>query len=333
MRMSTALMAAALLAGPAAAEVTQKDKGRARKAARFLVSQQKGDGSIVDFSSIGDTADSVSALVAARRAPGAIDEALDYLEDSAADADNIGLVAKVALAAVAGGRDPRSFGGRDLIGAIDDSQQDSGRYGETTTVFNHALALLAKKAAETDPSPQAIRWLVDAQCDDGGWQFDEPAAESDDEHCVNGEGDFSPSDTNTTSLAVQALDGLPGPSPAADPFSFFDATRDERKKGWGYTFENLTDTNSTALVIQAHIAEGKTLPRAAKRALRRLQLRVCTGRGAFASTWADEDDDGKLERGGPSLGATIAAIPALLEQPFSIEEHPVTKRAPRIRCG
>jgi hypothetical protein len=333
MKVSAALLAAALLAGPAAADVTKKDKERARKAARYLVSQQATDGSLAEFSQIGDTADAVAVLVAARRAPGAIRKALDFLEASSEEANNIGLVAKVTLAAVAGSRDPGDFGGRDLIAVIDDSEQDDGRYGADTPVFFQALAILAQQAAGDDVSAQAVKWLADAQCDDGGWQFDEPAGDADDEHCVSGEGDFFPSDTNTTGLVVQALAGSQGPPPAVDPFAFFDATRDGRKKGWGYTFGSLTDTNSTALVIQAYVAEDEVLPRGAKRALRKLQLRFCNGRGAFAYTWADEDNDGKLERGGPSLGATIAAIPALVEQPFPIEARDVTKAAPRIRCG
>jgi hypothetical protein len=306
---------------------------RAAVATGYVVSQQNADGSFPGFSPVGSTADAVSALVAARRGPRAIQQALDYLESNIDQADTIGEKAKLVMAAVAGGRDPADFGEENLVQDIVDSEQPSGRYGATTEVFNHALAILALAAAPgADPSSNALTWLVEAQCDDGGWQFDEPRRQNEDEHCSGGEGDFFQSDTNTTSYAVQAIAAHPQASapPAASPFRFFREMRDPEKKGWGYDRGfRLTDSNSTALVIQAFVAAGKALPDGAMRALKRLQYRLCgEAPGAFPYSY-EKQDDGTYEKTPPDAGATIGAILGLLKKPLPVRSAQVTKPAPR----
>jgi hypothetical protein len=308
---------------------------RARVAARYIASKQSDDGSIAAFSVIGSTSDAVLALVAARRGPKAIDKAISYLRNHVDDADSIGERAKVALAAVAAGANPRRFGGANLVAEIRSSQQPDGRYGAATPVFDHAYAMLALvAAARVSPSPMASEWLRDAQCVDGGWQFDEPSAGTEDKHCNSGPTDFFSSDTNTTGVAVQALDAAHGYSGLQhNPFAFFVASRDARKHGWGYDASNITDANSTALVIQAYTARNKTLPMGAARALRALQYRLCgNNAGAFAFHW--EQDGQSYRKSNPDIGATIGAVPGLLRRPLPIAHHDVTRPVPpRRRCG
>lgn len=321
------------LIGPALAGPTLER--RARVASGYIASQQNADGSFPGFSPLGSTADAVLSLVAVRRGPKAIERALDYLEANVAEADAIGEKAKLVLAAVAGGRDPLDFGGQNLVQDIADSEQQNGRYGATTEVFNHALAMLALEAAPTaDPSTNALTWLVEAQCDDGGWQFDEPQRENEDEHCANAQdpNDFFQSDTNTTSYAVQAIAAHPqATAPLANsPFSFFREIRDPEKRGWGYTRTfRLTDTNSTALVIQAFTAAGRALPKGAMAALKRLQYRLCgETRGAFPYSY-EKQDDGTYKKTPPDVGATIGGILGLLKRPLPIRFRTVTKAVPR----
>ena len=312
---------------------------RARVAVKYLVSQQKRNGSLPAFSPVGSTADAVVSMVAARRGARSIDKAIGWLRKKVRNdkVDTMGLKAKVALAVATAGRNPRSFAGADLIGEIQDSELPNGRFGETASVFDQALALLALQGAGESFTTKSVEWLVDAQCADGGWQFDEPATEADDEHCDDGSGeDFFLSDTNTTSLVVQVLGYIEEspPAPAADPFGFFDSIRDDLKKGWGYSwgFET-TDANSTALVLQAYAAQGAAPPAGARKALAELQYGFCSkNKGAFAFTWTDEDGDGKYKRSGPDVGATVGAIMGLTETPFWFGGNKVAKSLPKLKC-
>jgi hypothetical protein len=330
----TAGALALILAFAAPLEAGPTRKRRARTAVRYIVTQQKNNGSIPAFSPVGSTADAVVAMVAARRAPRQIDRALTYLarQVNKRNVDGVGLTSKVVLAAVAGGRNPRRFGNSNLVRVLKRSETAEGRLGDGTPVFDHALGLLALIAAGSDPSRNASTWLVTAQCRDGGWQFDRPAAASEDDHCVDpaDPNDFFASDTNTTALAVQALEAADDVSaPAVDPFEFFSRIRDERFRGWGYSwgFET-TDSNSTSMVLQAYAAAGRDVPSGAGRALARLQYRLCGSRGGvFAFTWI-EQEDGTVVKDDPNLGATIAAVMGLLREPLPLFPARVTEPAP-----
>lgn len=333
-RAAAAATAIAVLVASAPAGAGPSARTRARAAVRYLVEQQQADGSIPAFSPEGSTADAVVSMVAARRAPGAIDDAIAYLRGRvrAGAVSDVGTTAKVVMAVVAAGRNPRRFGDANLVATLITSQQPDGRLGAGTPVFHHALAMLALEAAG-EPNAQAAQWLADAQCRDGGWQFDEPSSDADDLHCFSGSGDFFTSETDATGLAVQALAAAPADvEPANDPFAFLRRRRDDVKGGWGYSRDfPLTSANSTALAIGAYAAAGREVPSGARRALRKLQYRLCgAGGGAFAFSWADTDGDGDLERTGRDTGATIAAILGLLERPLPVAPADVTKPAPRL---
>ena len=325
----TLALSVAFSAQASAAPTAQK---RARVAVRYLVSQQETDGSIPAFSAIGSTADAIVSMVAARRAPKAIQRAFDYLVSQEAEVDSIGEKAKVVLAMDAAQRDPRDFAGRDLVQEIRSTMQQDGRFGAETPVIEHALAMIALYAAGSPAPNPAAQWLVEAQCADGGWPFQDPAAQTDDEHCSSGPQDFDRSNNDTTSYAVQALAVTPGPATAEhDSFGYFTATRDTERKGWGYDASfRTTNSNSTALVIQAYVISGRNLPAGAYRALTKLQYRLCgENAGAFAFTWEDEDGDGTYKKSAPDVGATIGAILGVLKKPLPINPVNVTKPAPK----
>ena len=335
------LTAAALLATMAPVDAAPTLTRRARVATRYLASQQQADGSFAGFTPIGSTADAVLSFVAAKRGPKQIAEALDYLRANIDEANNVGRIAKVVLAVEAAGGDARDFGGRDLIRELRDSQQQSGQYGADTPddpfdgeVINHALAVLALDAAGQNPGAQATSWLVNAQCRDGGWQYNDPPSDADDEQCNNGTEFDAITDTNTTSYVLQAIVAGVGETDLQyNPFRYLRSVRDPRKDGWGFDANNrLTDTNSTALVIQAYVAVQRDLPDGAMRALKWLQLRLCGARaGAFSRGWS-ESEDGSLTRDDPDVGATIGGILGLLREPLPVEEAAVTKNAPRRRA-
>ncbi len=342
-RLIAAGLTGALVAGAPASGGAATPKKAARAAVSYIASKQTPGGAIPAFSKVGSTSDAVLALAAARRGPRPIRRALDYLatqvrSPQSADerVDTVGEKAKVALAAVAGGRNPRRFGTRNLLAEIKNTQLDRGRYGRGTAVLDHALAMLALRAArpadDAATARRAARWLRDAQCRDGGWQYDKPSGAKDDRRCSTGaEDDFFTTDTNTSSYAFQALRHR-RKRLNHNPLRFFTRARDRARRGWGYSPDSLTDANSTALVLQAYASSNQAAPSSSLKALRRLQYRLCGKRGgAFAFTWEPKSGGG-YRRSGRNLGATIGAVPGLLGRPLPLRPVPVTKGVPQRKA-
>jgi hypothetical protein len=323
---------------------------RARVAAAYTAAQQQNNGSFIAFSTIGTTADAVLGFVAVRRGPTQIDEAVSFLRrkvKNTNEVDTIGEKGKVVMALVAAGRNPRTFGGRNLVAEIRQNREADGSYSNLAfqEVFDQVLAMLGLAAAEAPVPEAAFDWLKEAQCPDGGWQFDQPYnAVTDNNHCENGEQFDSRSDSNTTAYAVQVLvRELHLEDLAYKPFGYLRDARDDIKKGYVFDaqakceskeppdtgFCMFTDTGSTALVIQAYIAAQRGLPDGVMRALRRLQYRLCgDDGGAFASTYTY--DPPGLKKGDPDVGATIAAMPALMKRPFPLEPADVSNPVPDV---
>jgi hypothetical protein len=308
-RMAVATVATvALVAVPLAAIAAPiADRTRAARAVSYLAKQQRPNGSIVAFSPVGSTADAVLAFVASGSGRDRMNRALGFLRRRVAGGHvtALGLQAKVVIAVSAARRDPRTFGGTNLVKAIRSQLGSDGHLG-TSAVFDDALGVLAIEAAGLTPALRAASWLLAAECPDGGWAYDTPYdASTDDRHCDDGSGsDYFLSDTNTTSYVVQALIEMQ----AADwtgrtPFQFFSKVR---AGGWPYTGGFEADANSTGLVIQAYAAAALRVPNGGMIALRRFQDVGC---GAFAFNVG----------GPPDVGATIGAVPGLLREalPFS----------------
>ena len=342
-----------LAAAPVGAAPSFAQAERARAAAHYIVTQQvpRGRPHAGSFrgslSPLGTAADAVLALAAAGVGGDAIDRAIAYIKARMASA-TLGQKAKIVMALVAARRNPRRFARRNLVrqiaGALREDGQYAGAGSRSSEVFDHVLSMLALAAARSAIPASAASWLARAQCRDGGWQFDDPSAADDDEHCRDRAapgGDAITSDTNTTAYAVMALRARrPVPALRADPFVFLASGRDPHKGGWVYDPSNkcrsvpsndfcwLTDANSTSLAILAHAAARKRLPAGALAALRRLQYRRC-GRlgGAFDFTYDPATGRLPAEREGRNLAATVAAVPALLQKALPIPAARVAKRA------
>ena len=326
-RVSASALVLSLLLPATAPAATRTD--RARLAVHWLSHQQNDDGSFPGFSPIGSTADAIISFAAARTSPEDVDEAIAFLEANATEIDTIGEIAKVTTALNAAGHDPRNFAGRNLVNEILDSLQDDGRLGATTEVHNHALAIIALRAADEAVPENSFQWLLDAQCTDGGWEFQDPSNENVNKHCYDGsDQDFFGSETDTTALAVIALTGEKTWTNTAprSPFRFFRVRRDPVKNGWGYDRSfPLTSSNSTALVIEAYRTYGKDVPDGAVKALIKLEYRLCGERaGAFAFTY--DQEDGRYRKQPPDVGATIGSILGLIPprpyDPVEITEPP-----------
>lgn len=122
-----------------------------------------------------------------------------------------GSLAKEALAAEVTGGDPRSYGGHDLIAALDAAvcaKADAsggcaakGDYAYATSVLGQALGVIAQlRAGDTAGAAAPVAYLESLQDADGAWPSLSPAGGG--------------QDVESTATAVMALDLVPGDAAA-----------------------------------------------------------------------------------------------------------------------
>ena len=295
-------MLAAVLAGclvwPVAA-AAQSPADPMQAAASWLRTQQQPDGGFSNGftpgSDPGATADAVLAIAATGEKPAEWivggHNPVDFLQQSAASGSIAGAggFAKITLAAIAAGADPRSFGGVDLIARIlDDFSNEAGLFGGGP--FDTALAIQALAAAGEPVPETAVAGLLATRMADGTYSFT---------------GDITPGagDSNTTAMAVLALVAAGQRQEAAPSLEYFRSVQND-DGGWTYqkpsAFGEATDANSTALVMQALAAAGEDLPAWNDPAQALLALQVPSGAFIFNAATSSEN-----------LLATVQALPAL----------------------
>jgi prenyltransferase beta subunit len=281
----------------------------------YVKAQQNGDGGFGSGfspdSTVGSTADALLAILAVGGDPAAIDQGgntpITYLQANAASAATAGDVAKLIMAAVAAGENPRTFGDVDSVSKLEGMIGESGKIGgDMDTFVSHILAVLALASTERPIPARAVDYIKAAQQEGGSWAWDGSAATA--------------GDTNTTAFAVQALvaAGEAADSEAvAEAIAYYEGIQND-DGGWPYQnpsdFGTDTDANSTAVTIQALIAAGQD-PEGAEwtvaggstplTALEALQ----NDSGAFAWQAAVPDDN---------LLATLQALPAVAGKAYPL---------------
>jgi hypothetical protein len=249
--LAIAILALAPVASALAAHGNPSRAGRdgaARLGARWLARA-------VPAGSDGQSADTAAAL----RATGQLDPTTRAARITALRAGATryaktpGAAAKVALGLVAlGAERPRCAGSIDLVARMNAGVRH-GHYGRT--IFDQTLAMLATRALGRPVSSAPIRWLRGAR-HGGGWSV------------LAGQ----PADVSSTAMAVLALRAAK--VPANDPM-IVSAMRwigGKRSSSGGFALgrTDRTESNSTALAIEAATSVGRRDPRAAA-ALRGLQ--------------------------------------------------------------
>jgi hypothetical protein len=208
----------------------------------------------------------------------------DYVDQG--DGDRPGALARVIMAVVAAGGNPRSFGGTDLVARLEATEQPNGLFGTQypnfDAAFRQGLALAALSlvtprpasitpgAGQTIDDVPAVAWLRSQQCTDGSWLMYRASTVGD---CVEDPANFTYKDSNGSALAVLGLEAV-GATAAVDPAGWFDAVRGN-DGGWGSSPSGPTqvsDADSTGLVIAALKSLGDTPDPTATAALRSLQL-------------------------------------------------------------
>jgi hypothetical protein len=310
-RLLALAMALALLAGVVishtAASAAEPQTQAANAAVHYIEGLQNADGGFPAFgtdSSPGSTIDAVFALIAAGVDPATVtnggNSPTDYLASQAApySADAGGL-AKLALCVRLVGLDVTSFGGVNLLGAVDAHFDDAtGTFGEN--IFDQALSILAGGTFLSSPNASrllaAVEHLRSAQQPDGGWEFSVGAG----------------SDSNTTALALQALlAGHVGTGNAeiVDGVAYLHTVQNV-DGGFAFAPGSDSDANSTALVIQALAAAGQNI-----------DAHGTWDRGGHTPMDAllsfRDSTTGAFQYGGEdSPFATYQAVPALMLAPF-----------------
>jgi hypothetical protein len=297
-RLISVVILAGSLAWPVAA-AAQAPADPLQAAAAWLRTQQQADGGFsngfVAGSDPATTADAVLAIVAAGEDPSVWiaggTSPMDSLQGavSSGEVAGPGAFAKVTLAVVASGADPRSFGGMDLIAEILEGYSSaSGLFGAGP--YDSALAIQALEAAGEPVPGGVIAGLLATRLADGTYSF-------------NGDQTAGAGDSNTTAVAVMALIAAGASDEIAPSLAYFRSVQNE-DGGWTYqkpsAFGEATDANSTALVIQALAAAGEDLAAWSSPEEALLALQVPSG--AFIYNAANSSEN---------LLATVQALPAL----------------------
>ncbi|MQA79336.1 MAG: hypothetical protein GEV10_12810 [Streptosporangiales bacterium] len=194
--------------------------------------------------------------------------------------------------------------------------------------FRQSLSILALQAAGHPVPRPAIDWLVTQQCDDGGWS---PYRADPAKPCV-----AKSEDSNSTAMAVQALASVGGLSEEVSEGVGWLTTNQNTDGGIGYNAGGASDTNSTALFVQALTAADED-PSATENAgktpidaLLGLQLGCdapAEGRGSFAFQAAKTRSE--LEANDI---AAAAALFALSGQVLPVAQ-PGEGRPRQLSCG
>lgn len=273
------------------------------RAIEYIKTQQQADGSFAGISA-GSTADALFALAAAGEDVLTVAQngvsAIEYINTQGDEASqSAGLAAKYAIALLLADQPITLADGTDLIEVVENAYNDeTNQYGDDITA--HAYALIALNAAGRDVPAPAIEALQQLQGEDGGWSFD---AESG-------------SDTNTTSLAVQALVAAGDERAVID--SAVEYYRSQQNDDGGFPYSQASeygtdsDANSTALSMQALLAAGENLDDWAQNGntpLDRL-IEFQNESGAFRYQDAMPDDN---------PFATYQAVPAIAGETLPLE--------------
>lgn len=166
---------------------------------------------------------------------------IDYLRAGAGAESDPGSLERTILAVAASGLSPASFGGRDLVAAL---ERDIGRGGSVSGQTNlTAFAVLALRAAGIAPPSRTLSWLVRQGDRDGGFNF-----------ATAGE----VSDVDDTGAALEALAGVPGSAAARtrSRAATFITRHQDADGGFPQSAGGGSNSQSTAWAVQGLLATG-----------------------------------------------------------------------------
>jgi energy-coupling factor transport system substrate-specific component len=166
---------------------------------------------------------------------------LDYIRAGVASASDPGSVERTILVVRAAGLSPQSFGGRNLVSALEGSVRRDGSVSDQVNLT--AFAVLALRAAGVAPAPATLAWLVRQQDSDGGFNFATRGGSS---------------DVDDTGAALEALAGSGGAAVARASTRAVRFLRGQQDGDGGFGSQAGAGSNaqSTAFAVQGLIAAG-----------------------------------------------------------------------------
>ena len=287
-----------------------EDVDAIRAATTWLMAQQSADGSFPGFSGEPDpgmTADAIVAMAAAQGFDVDVEDALRraavWLVANGADAATAdpSQAARMTLAALAIGADPRDINGFDLIDAILNAPGVEapvlpGAIGDN--LYSHALSIIALARAGEPIDPQWIEVFRTTQAESGAWAFD---------------GSTAPEslDSNTTALVLQAfiVAGFRDDPALVEGFAALEEFHTEN--GYISYLGMDADSNSTAVVLQALIANGEAADSSAMNDTLLDLAAMLNPSGALSYGNGDDSDN---------LFSTVQAIPVVVEYAHQLEK-------------
>ncbi|MEU7606026.1 prenyltransferase/squalene oxidase repeat-containing protein [Streptomyces sp. NPDC041003] len=225
---------------------------------RFYESQP-GSG----FADYGLTIDGAYALAATGGNNAALRNIVDFMDKGGKDGQKRGIhdwtligtkyasggsIGKTAVLAEAVGRDPRNFGGQDLIAALakitchakTSTRQEcaaKGNYAYATSVFKQSLGVMAQvRAGETAAAAEPIAYLKSLQDPSGGW--------------VSLIGEPSTTEVDSTAMAAMTIDLLPDAASQASVDKALAWLAAQQKEDGGFQGASGNSVNSAALAVQ-----------------------------------------------------------------------------------
>ncbi|HTU84227.1 MAG TPA: prenyltransferase/squalene oxidase repeat-containing protein [Solirubrobacteraceae bacterium] len=229
-------------AGPAVARAAETPAG-------YLLSAQNSDGGF--GSALGQSSDQLYAgwaalgLAATGENPQEIQRdghsVIDYIESGLAANTDPGSIERTILVVRAAGLSAESFGGRNLVSAL---EADVGRNGSVSDQTNlTAFAILALRAADVALPGDSLAWLVRQEDSDGGFNYATRGGSS---------------DVDDTGAALEALagDGAAGASRARSRAVRYIRAQQDSDGGFPSQPGSGSNAQSTAFAVQGLIAAG-----------------------------------------------------------------------------
>jgi energy-coupling factor transport system substrate-specific component len=165
-----------------------------------------------------------------------------YLAAGVGSLPDPGALERTILAVEASGLSARSFGGRDLVAALEADFRRDGSISEQTNWTS--FAVLALRAAGGSAPGSAVRWLIRQQDHDGGFNYSTAGGAS---------------DVDDTGAVLEALAGVPGTRAGAAVTRAvrYLARQQDRDGGFPAYPGEASNAQSTAWAIQGLLAAGR----------------------------------------------------------------------------
>ncbi|HWE32934.1 MAG TPA: prenyltransferase/squalene oxidase repeat-containing protein [Solirubrobacteraceae bacterium] len=162
---------------------------------------------------------------------------LAYIESN--PGTDVGSIERTMLVAGAAGVRATSFGGRDLVMALEHHIKADGSVQDQVNLTS--FAVLAFKAVGVAPPAKTLPWLIRQQDSDGGFNFSTAGGSS---------------DVDDTGAALEALAGVPGAAHARARAIHFIRAEQNRDGGFPSLAGGTSNAQSTAWAVQGLLAAG-----------------------------------------------------------------------------